>query len=132
MQDQSISQEIDAIIAKSGDWRGDTLSRLRQLITEADSGIIEEVKWKKPSRPEGVPVWSSNGIICTGETLKSAVRLTFPKGAHVKDPTKLFNTRLDSKSVRAIDFREDDTITGAALQTLIREAVRLNISKDVS
>ena len=127
MQDQSVTQEIDAIIAKVDDWRGDALSRLRKLIIEAAPDIIEEVKWKKPSRPEGVPVWSSYGTVCVGETLKSAVRLTFPKGAHVKDPTKLFNIRLDSKSVRAIDFHEGDPIDAAALQALIREAAKLNV-----
>lgn len=91
--------------------------------------MIEEVKWKKPSNPMGVPVWSHNGIVCIGETLKNAVRLTFPKGAQIKDPKKLYNTRLDSKTVRAIDFHEADTIDEAALGTLILEAVRMNTSK---
>ena len=100
MTDSSTSKEIDAIIEKSADWRGETLARLRALVTKADPGVIEEVKWKKPSRPEGVPVWSHDGIICTGEMLKNAVRLTFPKGAQMKDPGKMFNTRLDSVSRR--------------------------------
>jgi hypothetical protein len=125
----SASQEIDAIIRSSRDWRGQTLSRLRAVVLRAGPALVEEVKWKKPSRPEGVPVWSLDGIVCIGETLKSAVRLTFPKGAQLEDPKKLFNTRLDSKSVRAIDFREGETVPEAALRALIVEAVGLNRSK---
>jgi hypothetical protein len=128
-QDTSISQQIDDIIKKPGDWRGEKLSQLRAFIKEADPAVVEEVKWKKPSKPEGVPVWSHDGIICVADTLKSAVRLTFPKGAQMKDPQKLFNTRLDSNTVRAIDFHEGDTIDEAALQALILEAVGLNTSK---
>ena len=94
-----------------------------------DPGIVEEVKWKKPSNPMGVPVWSHDGIVCIGESLKNAVRLTFPKGAQMKNPKKLFNTRLESRTVRAIDFDEDDTIDEAALRALILEAVKLNKSK---
>lgn len=105
------------------------MSQLRALIKNADSAVIEEVKWKKLSNPMGVPVWSHDGIICIGEALKNAVRLTFPKGAQVKDPKKLFNTRLDSKTVRAIDFREGDIVDEAALKALIIEAVGLNKSK---
>ena len=127
--DKSISQQIDDIIKKSGDWRGEKLSQLRALIKEADPVVVEEVKWKKPSKPEGVPVWSHDGIICVSDTLKNAVRLTFPKGAHMKDPKKLFNTRLDSNTVRAIDFHESDTVDQAALTVLILEAVGLNTSK---
>lgn len=126
---KSASQQIDAIIKKSDDWRGKKLSQLRVLIKKADTGIIEEVKWKKPSNPMGVPVWSHNGIVCIGETLKNAVRLTFPKGAQIKDPKKLFNTRLDSNTVRAIDFRESDTVDEAALKALILDAVKQNNSK---
>ena len=122
----SASQEIDAIIKKPGDWRGEKLSQLRALIKQADPVVVEEVKWKKPSRPEGVPVWSHDGILCVADTLKNAVRLTFPKGAQVKDPKKLFNTRLDSKTVRAIDFHEGDTVDEAALKALILNAVNLN------
>lgn len=96
---------------------------------KADAAVVEEVKWKKPSNPMGVPVWSHNGIICIGEALKNAVRLTFPKGVEIKDPKEMFNTRLDSKSVRAIDFHEYDTVDEAALRTLILEAVRVNTSK---
>ncbi len=130
MEDRSASQQIDDIIKQSGDWRGSKLSQLRALIKEADPTVVEEVKWKKPSKPEGVPVWSHDGIVCVADTLKNAVRLTFPKGAQVNDPKKLFNTRLDSKTVRAIDFREGDTIDTSALQALILDAVRLNTSKE--
>ena len=102
---------------------------LRSLIKQADPAVVEEVKWKKPSKPEGVPVWSHEGIVCVADILKNAVRLTFPKGAQLKDSKKLFNTRLDSKTVRAIDFREDDTIDEAALKALILEAVGLNTNE---
>jgi hypothetical protein len=124
--DSSASQQVDAIIGQSDDWRGQKLAQLRSVVLAADPAVIEEVKWKKPSRPEGVPVWSHNGILCTGEMLKSAVRLTFPKGAHIKDPGGLFNTRLDSKTVRAIDTREGDAVNDAALTALVRAAMRLN------
>jgi hypothetical protein len=125
-KERSPSQQIDAIIKKSGDWRGKKLSELRVLIKKADPDLVEEVKWKKPSKPEGVPVWSHDGIICVADTLKNAVRLTFPKGAQIKDPKKLFNTRLDSKTVRAIDFHEDDNVDEAALKALIVDAVTVN------
>ena len=127
--DKTISEQIDAIINEPGDWRSETLSQLRALIQKADPALVEEVKWKKPSRPMGVPVWSHDGILCVADTLKKAVRLTFPKGAQIKDPKKLFNTRLDSKTVRAIDFHEGDTVDEAALKSLILEAVKLNTSK---
>ena len=120
-------QEIDAIISNSVDWRGETLSRLRGIVLAAGPPVVEEVKWKKPSRPEGVPVWSLDGIVCIGEMLKNAVRLTFPKGAQLTDPKKLFNARLTSNSVRAIDFREGQDVPEAALRALILEAVRLNV-----
>jgi hypothetical protein len=120
------TEEIDAIIRNSDDWRGETLSRLRGIVLGAGP-VVEEVKWKKPSRPEGVPVWSLNGNVCIGEMLKNAVRLTFPKGAQMKDPKKLFNARLDNSSVRAIDFREGEKIPEAALRALIVEAVDLNV-----
>jgi len=129
-KEKSASQQIDAIIKEPGDWRGKKLSQLRALIKKADLAVVEEVKWKKPSRPSGVPVWSHDGIVCVADTLKNAVRLTFPKGAQVKDPKKLFNTRLDSKTVRAIDFHEDDVVDEAALKTLFRDAVRLNTLKE--
>jgi hypothetical protein len=122
----SASQQIDAIIKQIDDWRGEKLSRLRFIIKQADPDVIEEVKWKKPSKPDGVSVWSHGGILCIGETLKHAVRLTFPKGAQLKDPTKLFNSRLDSKQVRAIDFFEDTTINESAVKALIIEVVAAN------
>ena len=127
--DVSASQQIDAMLGELGDWRGDRLSQLRALIKNADRDVVEEVKWKKPSNPTGVPVWSHDGIICIGEALKNAVRLTFPKGAVLDDPKKLFNARLDSNSVRAIDFREGDKVDEDAVKALIQEAVLLNTSK---
>jgi hypothetical protein len=120
------SEEIDAIIASSIDWRGPKLAELRRVIRTAAPGIVEEVKWKKPSRPEGVPVWAHDGIVCIGEMLKAAVRLTFPKGAELPDPEGLFNARLNSKAVRAIDVREKETVPVGALKALVREAVRVN------
>ncbi len=126
---KSASQEIDAIIKQPGDWRGKKLALLRASIKKADPAVVEEVKWKKPSRPSGVPVWSHDGIICVADTLKNAVRLTFPKGAQIRDPKKLFNTRLDSSTVRAIDFYEGDTVDEAALKALIVEAAKANTSK---
>jgi hypothetical protein len=125
--DPSAAQQIDAIIKMHSDWRGTALAQLRACIRSVDPGVVEEVKWKKPSRPEGVPVWSHHGTLCVGDTLKNAVRLTFPKGAQLQDPQKLFNTRLDSNTVRAIDFREGDRIDEAAVQALIREAIGLNM-----
>jgi hypothetical protein len=129
MVEASASEQIDAIIKKSSDWRGEALSQLRALVVTADPDVVEEVKWKKPSRPEGVPVWSHDGIICTGDLLKNVVRLTFPNGAQLKDPKRLFNTRLDSKTVRAIDLREHERVDEAALKAVIIEAVKLNKSK---
>ncbi len=127
---KSASQQIDAIIKEPGDWRGKKLLQLRALIKKADPAVVEEVKWKKTSKPTGVPVWSHDGIICIGDTLKNAVRLTFPKGAQMKDPKKLFNTRLESNTVRAIDFHEGDTVDEAALKALILDAVGLNTTKE--
>jgi hypothetical protein len=126
---QSPSEQIDAIIKEPGDWRGEKLSQLRAVIKKADPALVEEVKWKKPSKPMGVPVWTHNGIICIAEALKNAVRLTFPKGAQIKDPKKLFNTRLDSNTVRAIDFRDGETVDEAALKALILDAMELNTKK---
>ena len=130
--DPAVAAEIDAIIAGIGGWRSETLAQLRATITKADKAIVEDVKWKKPSRPEGVPVWSRDGIICVGEPLKSAVRLTFPKGASLEDPSKLFNTRLESKTVRAIDVHEGDKVNKAALKSLISAAIALNTEKNVT
>ena len=128
-KEKSASHQIDDMIKAQSDWRGRKLSQLRAVIKKADPAIVEEVKWKKPSKPEGVPVWSQNGIICVADTLKNAVRLTFPKGAQVNDLNKLFNTRLDSKAVRAIDFYENDVVNEFALKAIIFDAVKLNKKK---
>ena len=128
-EEKTPSQQIDAIIKEADDWRGKKLSLLRVLIKKVDSAVVEEVKWKKPSKPSGVPVWSHDGIVCVADILKNAVRLTFPKGAQVKDSKKLFNARLDSKTVRAIDFHEDDILNEAALEAIILVAVKLNTQK---
>ena len=129
MADRPISEQIDDIISKPGDWRGKTLAHLRAIIMGADPAIVEEVKWKKPSKPEGVPVWSHDGIICVADTLKAAVRLTFPKGALLQDPSRIFNARLDSSSGRAVGYHDGETVDEAALRALIREAVVLNTSR---
>lgn len=113
----------------SADWREATMAILRSTITRADPNAIEEVKWRKPSNPEGVPVWSHDGMICIGNTLKNAVRLTFPKGAKIQDPTRLFNTRLDSKTVRAVDFHEGEGVDGEALRAIVLRAVKLNTTR---
>lgn len=126
---ESPSQLIDARIKELGDWRGKTLSQLRALIKQADPAVVEEVKWRKPTNPNGVPVWSHDGIICTGETYKDHVKLTFAKGAQMKDPKKLFNASLEGNALRAIDFHEGDTVDEAAFKALIREAVAVNTSK---
>jgi hypothetical protein len=123
------SHLIDARIAKLGDWRGEVLARVRKLILEADPEVVEEVKWRKPSNGMlGVPVWEHDGIICTGETYKAVVKLTFAKGASLADPAGLFNSSLDGNVRRAIDIREGDKIDGNALKALIRAAVAANTS----
>jgi len=126
-QNESPAQLIDARIKELGDWRGKTRARVRALIKQADPDVVEEWKWKKATSP-GVPVWSHSGGICTGETYKSAVKLTFFKGASLKDPAGLFNSSLEGNTRRAIDFHEDDEIDEKAFITLIRAAVRLNES----
>jgi hypothetical protein len=120
---KSPSQLIDARIKELGDWRGQMLSRLRTLVKEADPEVVEEWKWR------GVPVWSHDGLICTGETYKNVVKMTFAKGAALKDPSRLFNSSLEGNTRRAIDFHEGETIDEEALKTLIRAAVTLNKSK---
>ncbi len=120
---KSASQLIDARIAELGDWRGKMLARLRSLIKKADPEIVEEWKWR------GVPVWSHDGLICTGETYKNVVKMTFAKGAALKDPAGLFNASLDGNTRRAIDFREGDKVDEEALKILVRAAVALNKSK---
>src|SRR5262249_16390015 len=112
-----------------GDWRGETLSRVRALIKQADPDVVEEVKWIKPSNPMGVPVWSHDGMICTGETYKNAVKMTFAKGAALKDPSGLFNSSLEGNTRRAIDFHEGEKINEDALKALVRAGVTLNKSK---
>jgi hypothetical protein len=119
---KSASELIDARIKELGDWRGELLSRLRTLIKQADPEVIEDWKWR------GTPVWSHDGLICTGETYKSVVKMTFAKGASLQDPSKLFNSSLEGNTRRAIDFHEGDGVDGAALKALIRAAVDLNTS----
>jgi len=123
---ESASASIDERIMKLGGWRGQTLAKVRELIHEADPEVVEEWKWVKPTNP-GTPVWSHAGIICTGEAYKNAVKMTFAKGAELKDPARLFNSSLDGNVRRAIDIREGDTIDEAALKDLIRAAVALNL-----
>ncbi len=125
----SASEEIDTIIREAKDWRGKMLSELRTTIKKANPEIIEEVKWKKPSNPMGAPVWSHTGIICIGNVLKKSVRLTFPNGALIKDPKKIFNTRLDSKTVRARDFGEGEIVDSKSLERIIKEAIEINSTK---
>jgi hypothetical protein len=125
----SPSRLIDARIKELSDWRGETLARIRILIKQADLEVVEELKWRKPSNSmSGVPVWSHAGIICTGETYKNVVKLTFAKGASLEDPSGLFNSSLEGNTRRAIDFHEGDNIDEEAIQALIRAAVALNTS----
>jgi hypothetical protein len=119
---ESPSLLIDAKIKELGDWRGETLAQIRALIKQADQEVVEEVKWG------GVPVWSHDGIICTGETYKNAVKMTFARGASLKDPSGLFNSSLEGNTRRAIDFHEGDKLDAEALKALVREAVALNLS----
>ena len=127
MSNQSPSQLISKRIAELRDWRGKTLSRVRTLIKEADPDVVEELKWVKPTNP-GTPTWSHDGIICTGESYKSVVKLTFAKGASLKDPAKLFNSSLDGNVRRAIDIHEGEDVDAGAFKALIRAAVALNTS----
>ena len=126
---ESASDEIDAKIAEIGGWRGETLGKLRALIKQTDPEVVEEVKWRKPGNPSGVPVWSHDGIICTGETYKDKVKLTFANGAAFEDPSGLFNSSLEGNTRRAIDFCEGDAVNEAAFKALIREAVAFNGAK---
>ncbi|MCC6142324.1 MAG: DUF1801 domain-containing protein [Candidatus Hydrogenedentes bacterium] len=126
-EDVSDSELIDAHIADLNDWRGGILARVRKVILQADKRVVEEVKWRKPSNGmRGVPVWSCEGILCTGETYKQVVKLTFAKGAALADPSGLFNASLDGNVRRAIDIREGEKIDEKALKALVREAVALN------
>src|SRR5438105_3636723 len=126
-QDQSASEHISKRIAELGDWRGETLGRMRRLIKEADPDVVEEWKWVKASTP-GTPVWSHDGIICTGESYKNVVKLTFAKGASLKDPARLFNSSLEGNTRRAIDIHEGEKVDESAFKTLVRQAVALNSS----
>lgn len=123
------ADRIDAKIKGLGDWRGATLAKLRALIHEADPEVEETVKWQKPSNPAGVPVWEHAGILCTGETYKDKVKLTFAKGAALADPAKLFNSSLDGKVRRAIDLFEGDDVDAAAFKALVRAAVAANLER---
>nr|WP_166176584.1 DUF1801 domain-containing protein [Altererythrobacter segetis] len=123
------SEGIDAKIASLGDWRGTCLTRLRALIREADPAVVEAIKWRKPSNPLGVPVWEDGGIICTGETYRDKVKLTFARGASLADPKRLFNASLDAGTRRAIDIFEGDDPDAAAFKALIQEAVAVNKAK---
>ena len=124
---QSASERIDKRVAELGDWRGETLSRMRKLIKEADPDVVEEVKWVKATSP-GTPTWSHDGIICTGESYKSVVKLTFAKGASLKDPAQLFNSSLEGNTRRAIDIHEGEKVDADSFKALIRTAVALNTS----
>jgi len=126
---ESASSLIDAKLASMTDWRGATLAKLRRLIREADPEVVEAVKWRKPSNPSGVPTWEHAGILCTGETYKDKVKLTFANGAALDDPSHLFNASLDGGTRRAIDFHENDELDEEGLTALIREAVALNVAK---
>ena len=126
-QDQSASELISQRIAELGDWRGETLGRMRKLIEEADPDVVEELKWVKPSSP-GTPVWSHDGIICTGESYKNVVKLTFAKGASLEDPAGLFNSSLEGNARRAIDIHEGEEVDESAFKALVRQAVALNSS----
>src|SRR5512144_2605122 len=126
-QGQSASELISKRTAELGDWRGETLSRMRRLIKEADPDVVEEWKWVKATSP-GTPVWSHDGIICTGESYKNVVKLTFAKGASLKDPARIFNSSLDGKVRRAIDIREGEQVDESAFKALVRQAVALNKS----
>ena len=128
---KSPAELIDAKIAALGDWRGRTLARMRELIREANSDVVEAVKWRKPTNPSGVPVWEHNGIICTGETYKNYVKLTFMKGALIADPSGIFNAGLDGGTRRAIDIREGEAIDEKAFTMLFRAAVALNVSRSI-
>jgi hypothetical protein len=127
--EQTGSDAIDEKLKTLGDWRGATLAKLRRLIHEADPEVVEGVKWRKASNPLGVPTWEHEGILCTGESYKDKVKLTFAKGASLSDPKRLFNSSMDGGTRRAIDFREGDTVDEQAFKALIREAIAANGSK---
>ena len=127
-EDASPAEQIDAIIEEQPGWKAEVLSRVRGLIKEADPDVVEAVKWKKPSNPAGVPVWEHDGIVCTGETYKDKVKITFAKGASLEDPAGLFNGSLGGNTMRAIDVYEGDDVDEEDFKALVREAVALNES----
>lgn len=129
MEENLASRQIDIIIAAQSDWKKEMLTKLRTIIRQADPNIVEDVKWKTPSRPAGLPVWVQGGIVCMAEIWKDNIKLLFPKGVSLNDSHKLFNSRLDSSKDRAIEFREGDIIYEAKLKQLVIEAAKLNIHK---
>lgn len=129
MQDKSASQQIDDIIQAYGGWKGETLSQIRAAILASNTDIVEEIKWKMATRPEGLPAWSHQGILCYTETWKDNIKLLFAKGAQLQDTGKVFNARLNSSVLRAIEFREGDTINGPAIQKLVMLAIEVNQNK---
>ena len=129
MSEKSVAEQIDSIIKLHGGWKAEVLAQLRQIISKADPSVAEEVKWKMPTRPEGLPVWSSNGIVCFAEIWKNDIKLIFPKGASLKDPKRLFNARLKSNTARSIEIHQNDVIDEPNLQELVREGSRLNATK---
>lgn len=129
MSDKSAAQQIDDIIKQHGGWKGDAIKHLRAIIKHADPNIIEEIKWKMATRPEGLPVWTRNGIVCFTEIWKDNIKLIFFKGAQLTDPTKLFNSRLQSSTLRAIELHEGDRIDETGIKALVVEAAELNANK---
>ncbi|HEX9964458.1 MAG TPA: DUF1801 domain-containing protein [Allosphingosinicella sp.] len=129
MSEETPSEAIDSKITALGDWRGEALARVRALIREADPEVVEAVKWRKPTNPAGVPAWEHGGLICTGETYRDKVKLTFARGAALEDPAGLFNSSLDGNTRRAIDIKKGEAPDGEALKTLVREAVKANLAK---
>lgn len=126
MKEKNAAERIDDIIAMHNNWKGEMLSHIRATIHQAIPDVVEEVKWKMKNRPEGLAVWSQNGIVCFAEIWKDNIKLLFPKGAKLNDPNKLFNARLQSKDIRAIEFKEDDTLDESALVALIQQAIAIN------
>ncbi len=131
MHEKSASEQIDTIIQKYAGWKGDVLSHIRATIHAADSDVIEETKWKMTSRPEGWPVWSHDGMVCFAEVWKDNVKLLFPKGAHIEGTEKLFNARLESKDIRALEFHEGDVVNAQLLTKLYLGAAELNAKKSL-
>jgi hypothetical protein len=129
MADADASKKIDGIVAKLGDWRGETLQQMRELILKADPKVVEEIKWVKPSTPDGVPTWSRDGIICTGEVYKAYVKLSFMTGAKIPDPKGLFNAGFGGGTRRAIDLREGDKVDAPAFKALVKAAIKHNQAK---